>query len=558
MYFDAFRNDTSITSFSMPDGAKLVNRQNHTEVKNLSLDGCKRLSRVTIPQSALYVNLAGTAITDINVPSWLIDISCSKCHSLTSANLSNANDCVYYFSNCTSLTSVSLPTNRKRIPDFAFSGCESLTGVSIPMCVTYIGFKAFAGCSSLASINIPGSVTQIGSCAFAGCSSLASLTISEGVTYIGSYAFQVCSSLRSLTIPETVEKISDGAFSGCKLEELRWYAKHCEREIVYDYKESRGTIDPYLNIPFLPGSIESVVVGKNVEYIGQYIFPYIFDGVQHSKLTWNAINCIENPIELFYDLEQVIIGNEVQVIPKYFVCDSKITEVTIPNSVISIGHGAFAGCGELTEVTIPESVTSIQSYAFNGCSKLNSLRLNAKNIMYTDDDYHSAHAFYYCENLSHIIIGDEVESISGIGYNGGLFNIENSDNYVNVNIQTVTCYAIVPPVITTNCFSQKTYENAVLEVPEGSLEAYRNAEGWKNFFKCIAIEDIPGGENDKLRGDVDGDGLVGISDVTTLIDYLLNGSVTPFNLDNADCDEDSMVSISDVTALIDYLLTGTW
>ena len=59
-----------------------------------------------------------------------------------------------------------------------------------------------------------------------------------------------------------------------------------------------------------------------------------------------------------------------------------------------------------------------------------------------------------------------------------------------------------------------------------------------------------------LRGDVNGDGSVNISDVTALIDYLLSGNSSGINLSNADCNTDSNVSISDVTALIDYLLSG--
>ena len=61
-----------------------------------------------------------------------------------------------------------------------------------------------------------------------------------------------------------------------------------------------------------------------------------------------------------------------------------------------------------------------------------------------------------------------------------------------------------------------------------------------------------------LRGDVDGDGSVNISDVTTLIDYLLSGNASGVNLEGADCDQDGSVNISDVTDLIDYLLSGTW
>ena len=61
-----------------------------------------------------------------------------------------------------------------------------------------------------------------------------------------------------------------------------------------------------------------------------------------------------------------------------------------------------------------------------------------------------------------------------------------------------------------------------------------------------------------LRGDVDGNGLVNISDVTALIDYLLSGNTSSINLSAADCDQNDQVNISDVTALIDYLLSGHW
>ena len=58
-----------------------------------------------------------------------------------------------------------------------------------------------------------------------------------------------------------------------------------------------------------------------------------------------------------------------------------------------------------------------------------------------------------------------------------------------------------------------------------------------------------------LRGDVDGDGIVNIADVTRLIDLLLRGAEAP---DAADCDRDGSTGIADVTAIIDYLLSGTW
>lgn len=61
-----------------------------------------------------------------------------------------------------------------------------------------------------------------------------------------------------------------------------------------------------------------------------------------------------------------------------------------------------------------------------------------------------------------------------------------------------------------------------------------------------------------IRGDVNNDDNVSISDVTSLIDYLLSDDASSINLTGADVNHDSNVSISDVTALIDYLLSGEW
>ena len=58
-----------------------------------------------------------------------------------------------------------------------------------------------------------------------------------------------------------------------------------------------------------------------------------------------------------------------------------------------------------------------------------------------------------------------------------------------------------------------------------------------------------------MQGDVDGNGEVGIADVTALIDVLLGGEDAPAA---ADCNNDNEVGIADVTVLIDFLLSGQW
>ena len=67
-----------------------------------------------------------------------------------------------------------------------------------------------------------------------------------------------------------------------------------------------------------------------------------------------------------------------------------MTTVTIPDSVTSIGDGAFLGCSALTTVTIPDSVTSIGDGAFLGCSKLTTVTIPDSVTSIGDDAFQNS------------------------------------------------------------------------------------------------------------------------------------------------------------------------
>ncbi len=101
----------------------------------------------------------------------------------------------YSFSDCISLTSITLPETLILIGNEAFSNCPSLSSITLPENLTHIGGSAFQNCSSLSSITLPAALTSIEDCAFWGCSSLSSIVLPAALTSIRHGAFWDCSSL---------------------------------------------------------------------------------------------------------------------------------------------------------------------------------------------------------------------------------------------------------------------------------------------------------------------------------------------------------------------------
>ena len=136
-------------------------------------------------------------------------------------------------------------TSNDKLGYAAFSDCSGLTSLTIPSSVTSIGEYAFYGCSGLTSLTIPSNVTSIGESAFDGCSGLTSLTIPSSVTSIGWGAFCGCSGLTSIYVyTEKLPNMGSDVFDGCD-------AKKCT---VYVPK---GTYDDYWLSEF--GYFENIV-----------------------------------------------------------------------------------------------------------------------------------------------------------------------------------------------------------------------------------------------------------------------------------------------------------
>ena len=151
----------------------------------------------------------------------------------------------------------------------------------------------------------------------------------------------------------------------------------------------------------------------------------------------------------------------------------------MPNSIISIGDDAFIGCTELENLNIPNSVTTIGNGAFS-YTGLKSIILPVSINSLGDN------VFEGCDSLSTLYISGEgewqagalPETVKTLYIGSGVTGVKG----MQVNPEVIYSYATTPPVCDENSF---TGYGAELHVPASSLAAYFTAPYWCNFTNII-------------------------------------------------------------------------
>ena len=214
--------------------------------------------------------------------------------------------------------------------------------------VTGIGYRAFASCISLTSIIIPNSITSIGAYVFVGCTSLTSIIIPNSITSIGNYAFYNCSSL-------VYNEYSNAYYLGSESNPY-FILITAKTTSIRNCEISSSTKFICSEAFYYCKSLTNITIPSSVSSIGKNAF--LMCGL--TSITVSKDNT------KYKSVDGNLYSKDGKTLIQYAI-EKETTSFVIPDSVITIGCGAFAGCYNLTKITIPTSVTVIESAAFGSC-----------------------------------------------------------------------------------------------------------------------------------------------------------------------------------------------
>ena len=321
------------------------------------------------------------------------------------------------------------------VEDSAFYDCRAIMNACIA--AKTIGASAFANCATVNPAKFEIMVDTIRDNAFTGCSKMEDAVLGENLKSIGNSAFKDCSSLKGITIPDSVKSIDYHCFSGC--ESLSYVKIGAGLDVIQG-----GSFNGCRSLP-------EITIPPTVSRVGDYVFSgctsladvTIADRDTDLKLGSNG----SNPMFSSCPLKSVYIGGNITY-----------------NATADGGNSPFCGNASLEAVKITGNVTEMLENEFNGCTNLNDVIIpnSVKSI--------GGRCFAGCKGLNAVLLGTGLKSIGDEAFSGC------------TALKKLVSKTAVPPVCGSQALDDINKWECTLYVPQESLDAYKSAAQWKEFF----------------------------------------------------------------------------
>lgn len=338
----------------------------------------------------------------------------------------------YAFNHCANITKAILPRTLTNIEDGLFWQCGNLMEIDLSPSVKKIGKQAFCGCKNLLKFNFYSSLNEIGEKAFLGCDNLKTIYVENGKlpTKIGIGNEKITLSKTKLELDSSrIIKQIDDRINYNKKEYFREYTDYSGRMAIrqkLDFDAVINLFNPEKQQLVIKNTTKELketgvgietdtyknglVVVKTYDENGNLIMEArtydkkgiakVFDISNHiveERHDYSTIVIKEQTDKngLVYDFidentyqiagyigkdDTVIIpdsfnGKPVIKIDDYaFFSNDYVKNITIPNSIKSIGNYVFNSCFGIEEITIPDSISTISYGLFFNCKNLKTIK----------------------------------------------------------------------------------------------------------------------------------------------------------------------------------------
>ena len=313
--------------------------------------------------------------------------------------------------------------------------------------------NAFGGKKTLIKCVLPDKLERIESCAFGGTSLTGAVLLPEGLKYVSGFEE---TKITSVQLPGTLEEIGSGAFSGCS-----------SLMMEVSFPESVKIIGNHAF--YWTGIQGNLILPRNLESIGEFAFS------DCRGLTGSLV--IPDKIEIIsagafqncgftgtLTLPEGLTKIEVQA----FWYTKFKGELNIPSTVTAIENSAFRSTLFSGTLVLPQELISLGSQAFGECSRLSGIVEIPENIVSVPFAL-----FEGCAGLEGIRLHKDVEVIESQAFWGC------------TGVCSFVCEAKNPPIC-SDALNGIAKDNFTLEVPEASVNLYKNANNWSEFKRIAA------------------------------------------------------------------------